>query len=202
MDTVFNASPASLAGPLVIALVALLLPLAWRAVRAPHLARIGMRNVVRQRIRTLLILFGLMLATTFVSAALTIDDTLVLAVKNVAVFDAGRIDEEVRGGTGPLGLYPATLGDTLHNALSIQPHVAGVAPGLTINNVLIVDETSRQTRGRALAIALAPSSTGPLAHMHTLDTNAPATIGALAAGEVYLNRSAAELLAAQPGDHI
>src|SRR5215472_18643467 len=162
MDTVFNASPASLAGPLVIALVALLLPLAWRAVRAPHLARIGMRNVVRQRIRTLLILFGLMLATTFVSAALTIDDTLVLAVKNVAVFDAGRVDEEVRGGSGSLGLYPDSTGATLLAGLANQPHVAGVAPGLTLDDVLIVDDTSRQVRGRALAIALSPDSTGPL----------------------------------------
>src|SRR5262249_15287931 len=124
MDTLNGASPASLAEPLAIVLVALLLPLAWRAIRAPHLPRIGMRNVVRQRIRTLLILFGLMLSTPSAPAARRSADTLVPAVKSVAVSAPGRIDEEVRGGTGPPGLSPATLGDTLHNALSVQPHVA------------------------------------------------------------------------------
>jgi putative ABC transport system permease protein len=200
MDTVFNASPASLAGPLVIALVILLLPLVWRAFRSPHLARIGVRNVVRQRIRTLLILFGLMLATTFVSAALTIDDTLVLAVKNVAVFDAGRVDEEVRGGSGSLGLYPDSTGATLLAGLANQPHVAGIAPALTLDDVLIVDDTSRQVRGRALAIALSPESSGPLAQLQHMDGSAAPPISALGPADVYLNRSAGALLGAQPGD--
>ncbi len=96
------ALPAQLISNPIIALVVLTLVavfvLALAALRAQHLLRIGVRNVGRRRLRTSLIVFGLMLSTTFVAASLAVDDTISLAVQTVAVFTLGRVDEDVRGG--------------------------------------------------------------------------------------------------------
>ncbi len=92
MNNVFEFSPSKLAPPLIIATVVAVVALLWQGWRWPHLLRIGLRNVPRRKLRTALVLFGLMLATTFVAAAIAIDDTIVLAVKTVAVYNLGRID--------------------------------------------------------------------------------------------------------------
>ncbi|HKT39159.1 MAG TPA: hypothetical protein VJR48_12365, partial [Ktedonobacterales bacterium] len=95
MNSIFEFSPGGLAWPLAVATALIALILIWQAWRAPHLLRIGLRNVPRSKSRTVLVVFGLMLATTFVACAITIDYTLVVAVKTVAVYNLGRVDEEV-----------------------------------------------------------------------------------------------------------
>src|SRR5579885_3766818 len=76
------------------------------ALRRPIFLKIGLRNVPRRRLRMVLIIFGLMLATTFISAALAVGDTISTAVRSVAVYNYGRVDEIVSGGHGALGLFP------------------------------------------------------------------------------------------------
>ena len=69
----------------------------------------------------LLIILGLMLATTFISAALAVGDTISTAVRSVAVFNYGRVDEIVSGGHGDLGLFPQGI------SYRIEQHLAGDA---------------------------------------------------------------------------
>jgi putative ABC transport system permease protein len=192
------ADPARLLVALALAAV---VALALVALRAPHLLRIGIRNVGRRRLRTGLILFGLMLSTTFVAAALAVDDTITTAVQTVAVFNLGRVDEDVVGGQGPLRTYPAEVGQEVVAGLRPEREVAGVAPALSVSDVLVADETARQVRSGVTALGMDASAAGPLADLRA-PHNAPASPAALAPGELYFNASVASLLSAHPGDTV
>lgn len=200
METLFATSPDRFARLLIVLVAVALLVLLVRGLYTPLLVRIGLRNARRRPLRTTLIVFGLMLATTFVSTALIIDDTVNLAITNVAVFSLGRVDEEVVGGSGPLGLYPQSYGDVLAQALQRDPHAAGVAPGFAVPDLLIVDEATRQVRGDVYGVAVDPSHAGPLGELHSVSGPDKPAIADLAADELYLNRQSGDFLRARPGD--
>ncbi|MFI5274513.1 MAG: ABC transporter permease, partial [Ktedonobacterales bacterium] len=199
MDNIFSFSATTLLRPLLIAAVAAAVLLGLRGLRTPHLARIGVRGAGRRPLRTVLIVFGLMLSTMFVASALAVDDTITTAVKTVAVFNLGRIDEDVIGGGGASRLYPAAYGDTLTDGFASDPHVAGVAPALTASNLLLADGNARQVRGGVTGIALAPNASGVLGNLRDA-AGRPAPSAALGASDVYLNRTLGALLNAHPGD--
>ncbi|HKW22540.1 MAG TPA: FtsX-like permease family protein [Ktedonobacterales bacterium] len=201
MNSVFEFSPDSVAKPLAIATALVALLLMWQATRTPHLLRIGLRNVPRRKLRTALVVFGLMLATTFVASAIAIDDTIVLAVKSVAVYNLGRIDEQVvrRGSTAP---FSAAFGDEVREALASNGHVAGIAPALTLSNVLVADETARQVRGGVTALAVDDVGAGPLTAFSDTNTGSTISLSTLRDNQLLLNRSIAQLLNAHTGDTI
>jgi putative ABC transport system permease protein len=189
-------STALLVGTALAALLALLAVVA----RAPYLVRIAARNTRRRPLRSLLIVAGLMLATTFISAALVLDDTIVLAVKQVAVYSLGRVDEEVVSRSSGLGLYPAGDALLVEATLAHDRRVAGVAPALAVPDLLVVDENTRQVRGNVLGIGLDDTEAGPLGQFTAPNGLVAPPIREMGPGELDLNRSAARLLAASPGD--
>jgi putative ABC transport system permease protein len=199
MGTVFDFATRDLTRLLVAIALLAALTLAWQTARHPHLARIGLRNIRRRGLRTMLIVLGLMLSTTFLATALVIDDTVTLAVRSVAVYNLGRIDEDVlRRGTQN-GLYPGDVEQPVYDALRGDPAVAGVAPALSLSDLLVADVTSRQVRGGVAGLGLATSAAGPLGALHTTG-GAAASPDALPAGTIYLNTGLAQLLSAHAGD--
>ena len=201
MVNIFSFNSDALVRPLVVAVLAAVVLLLLRALRVPHLARIGVRGVGRRPLRTALIVFGLMLSTMFVASSLAVDDTITTAVKTVAVFNLGRVDEDVIGGSGNLNLYSERYGDQLQAGLAGDHRVAGVAPALVAGNLLVADETARQVRGDVNGIALAPDSSGPLADLRDASGHT-APPSALDPGGIYLNRTLGTLLNARPGDSV
>lgn len=199
MNSFFDFSSGALAQPFSLLALAATATLLLLAIRGVHLARIGVRNAGRRPARVALIVAGLMLSTMFIAASLAVDDTISLAVKTVAVYNLGRVDEDILGGNGSLGLYPAWIGDSVVDGLSGKPHVAGVAPALVVPDVLVADETARQVRGGVSSIGLAAEAAGPLGDLRS-PNNAPASLAALRPNEVYLNTSTARLLNASAGD--
>lgn len=202
MNSVFEFSPDSVARPLAIVTALVALILIWQATRTPHLLRIGLRNVPRRKLRTALVVFGLMLATTFVASAIAIDDTIVLAVKSVAVYNLGRVDEQVVRRGGSTAPFPAEFGDEVRNVLASNGHVAGIAPALTLSNVLVADQTARQVRGGVTALAIDDVGAGPLTAFSDASTGAAMSLSTLHDNQVLLNRSTAQLLNAHTGDTI
>ncbi len=202
MNSVFEFSPDSVARPLAIATALVVLMLIWQATRTPHLLRIGLRNVPRRKLRTALVVFGLMLATTFVASAIAIDDTIVLAVKSVAVYNLGRIDEQVVRRGGSMAPFSAAFGDEVRDALAGNGHVAGIAPALTLSNVLVADEKARQVRGGVAALAIDDVGAGPLTAFSDTSTGTAIPLTTLHDNEILLNRSTAQLLNAHTGDTI
>ncbi len=195
-------SPQSLALPLVVAVAIGVAVLAVRAWRSPFLARIGLRNVGRRRLRSGLIVLGLMLATMFVSTALTLNDTMVRAVQNVAVFSLGRVDEEVAGGSGPLGMFSGETATVARNALAPDQHVADVEAAIELPNVLVEDETTRQVRGDVLAVGIDPTAKGTLADVRDAASGSSRPITSLSSSSLYLNSETATLLHARVGDSL
>ena len=202
MNSVFEFSPDSVAKPLAIATALVALLLIWQATRTPHLLRIGLRNVPRRKLRTALVVFGLMLATTFVASAIAIDDTIVLAVKSVAVYNLGRIDEQVVRRGGSTAPFSAAFGDEVRDALASNGHVAGIAPALTLSNVLVADETARQVRGGVTALAIDDVGAGPLTAFSDSSSGAAISLSTLRDNQILLNRNTAQLLNAHTGDTI
>ncbi len=175
--------------------------LAAMGLRNPHLVRVGLRNVPRRWGRTALIVFGLMFSTMFVASSLMVDDTITLAVQSVAVFNLGRIDEDVVGYSDGLGLYSSTYGPVVTQALNGDPHVAGVAPSLSVQNLFLADTATRQVRSSVTGLGMDPNEAGPLGQLRD-QSGAAASMQALASNEIYLNRNAGALLFAHPGDTI
>src|SRR5260221_3965530 len=201
MNDLLSLSVASWVRPLALAALVTVGGLLAMALRHPHLAKIGLRNVPRRWLRSWLVVAGLLLATMFIGAALAVGDTIPLAVKNVAVFNLGRIDEQVIGGEGTLGLFPAEVGGIVQQALGSDAHVAEVTPALVVPNLLVADDTARQVRGGISGLALASSESGPLTDLRAR-TGSGNVLQQLTPGGLYLNRSADQLLGAQPGDKL
>lgn len=201
-DTLLTFSASALATPLLVALLVAAAALVVRGLLAPYLVRIGLRNAPRRLLRAALIVFGLMLATTFVASSLAIDDTISLAVRTVAVYDLGRIDEDVVGGSGLLNSYPLASASLVEQALAHHPEVVGVAPTLVVTNTLVADETAREVRGGAAAIGMRPDNAGVLGALRDTTTGAPRSLLALGPQDVYLNRRLAADLNARPGDTV
>jgi putative ABC transport system permease protein len=200
VTTIFDTSPTAWTQPLLLLTLVALVALLLLGARNTYLARIAVRNVPRRKLRTALIIFGLMLGTTFIAAALAVDDAIALGVRTIAVYNLGRIDEEVLGGDGPLSAYSEAYGARVVDRLRGDPQVAGVTSALLVQDVLVADETSGQVRGRVGALALDPEGGGALVDLRAASGNAPTPIDTLAPDEVYLNRNAATLLNAHPGD--
>jgi len=202
MNSIFEFSPGELAWPLAAATALIALILIWQAWRAPHLLRIGLRNVPRSKSRTVLVVFGLMLATTFVACAITIDYTLVVAVKTVAVYNLGRVDEEVVRPGGSTTPFSQDVGALVRETLVTNPYAIGIAPGLQLPNTLVADETSRQIRGGVSTLAVDNSVAGQLTRFTKASNGAPVSLDSLHDGEILVNRSAGTLLNAHTGDTI
>ncbi len=199
MDSIFSFSADNLLKPLVLSALLASAALLIVGIREPHLARIGLRSIGRRRIRTILIVSGLMLSTTFVASSLAIDDTITLAVKTVAVFNLGRIDEDAYGGSGQLGLFSTDISTRLEGQLGNDPQIAGMAPSLVAPNTLVADMTARQVRGGVTALAYIPDHAGPLGALHSIE-GAPVSVSSLAGNQVYLSRNLAVLLGSKTGD--
>lgn len=201
-DTLLTFSPGALTTPLLVALAVAACALVGRGLLTPFLARIGLRNAPRRLLRAVLILFGLMLATTFVASALAVDDTITLAVRTVAVYNLGRVDEDVAGGNGPLNTFDQDAARLVFKALRGDPEVAGIAPALVVPNTLVADDSARQVRGGVTALGMQPDQAGVLGTLADTATGAARPVQALGAHDVYLNGPLASALDARVGDMV
>ncbi len=164
--------------------------------------KIGVRNIPRRRTQMLLIVFALMLSTTLLSSVLTTSDVMESALKSVAVYNLGNIDELIEGGRGPTGLYPDYIYYRVAERARRDPgsNIAAVSAALREQNLLIADETSRQVRSQVTGLGIIPGSETGFGGMLNVVNKKQMTIAALHPDEVYLNQTLAPLLNAKAGD--
>src|SRR6266571_3828315 len=140
-------------GPLATALAALLVlvfvVLAAFGVRNRVFLKLGVRNVRRRRARTALIVAGLMLGTTIITAALASGDTMSYTIRSAAIRVMGSTDEliaakganaDIRtpGDATGVAYLPAQIVPDLARALRRTGHVDGVAPAI-IESIAVQD---------------------------------------------------------------
>src|SRR5690349_13263620 len=78
-----------MAGAVAAALLVLLVLAGWNRV----LFKMALRNIPRRRAQTVLIVFGLMLATLITTASLAVGDTSAYSLQAIQIRQTGGIDE-------------------------------------------------------------------------------------------------------------
>jgi putative ABC transport system permease protein len=210
MTKIFGIPAGGLAAVLVILLLLALAGLVVLALRNRVFFRLGVRNVGRRRGRTALIVTGLMLGTTIISAALATGDTMSNTIRGTAVTALGRTDEVVaaRGvgaaltsGSGATGglYFPEGYASVVGREVRGTGLVDGIQP-VIIEPVAVQDATSRQTEPRVTLFATDPARMRGFGQIRA--DGRPVSLADLKPGELYLNTRGADKLAARPGDTV
>ena len=105
--------------------------------------RIGIRNVYRARGRTVLLVLGLLVATTIVSGSLVVGDTINQLEVHYTVLAVGYNDEVV-GNQSPSGAwtpFPYAVSTDVAAATAGDSSIAGMAPEI-VSTVSVFDRTT------------------------------------------------------------
>lgn len=203
MDRVFGMPAGPLSVGLAAVLVAAVVVLTVIAARNAVFVRMGLRNVPRRRARSVLIVLGLMLGTTIITAALLTGDTMAGAVRSSVVETLGQTDETVIAGTSA-GVAFAADADTTTAYFPADAAITAVdraAASLPVDGVLaaVIEPVAAQHR--------AGGRTEPRVTLFAPDPARADGFGfgdvaALVPGEVLLDDEAADELAATVGSEI
>lgn len=160
--------------------------------------KLGVRNIPRRRTQMVLIVFALMLSTTLLSAVLETGNVITSAVRSVAVFNLGSVDEVITGGRG--GFFSESVYHQLIALKQQNPDIAAIGAALEEGDLLVADNTSRQVRSKVTGLGIIPDSEIGFGGMQRNGSNETLRISTLPPDTVYLNQTLAQLLNAHPGD--
>jgi putative ABC transport system permease protein len=166
--------------------------------------RVGVRNLPRRRTQSVLIVFGLMLATLLFSVSFSTGDTLTNSFRDEALAGIGEIDVLVEGetaqGQGRLPYFSEAVKDEVSDALAEDPQVEGVAPAVR-ETVPVVAQESGLSEPSVAIVGLDPRQ--PAAFGTPMGADGTAlSLADLGEGEILLSATAAERLEAGPGDQL
>lgn len=141
---------------------------AWIAIRNPLLVRMGLRNAVRRKAQTTLIVIGLMLSTLIISAAFATGDTVGYSITNAVYRNFAQADLILarnvdRTRAAGEGVSSADLA-ALKAFLAKDGDVDGVA-GIVQERVPALNAERRLSEPRALLAGIDPAD---LAGFHSL----------------------------------
>jgi len=206
----FGAPPVTvaawMAGAVGVILLILLVLVAFNRV----LLKMALRNIPRRRAQTVLILFGLMLATLIITASLAVGDTLGYSLQAIQMRQIGGIDEaftrhtdrSVQGAsTTDSDFFSATqAADVIARAKS-DPNVES-ATGAIVAPGSMIDSTTNQSSSENVAIfGVQPDFNAVWGSLRSRSGAALDAAG-LAPGEVYIGNSLADRLNAGKGDRL
>ncbi len=212
MTSFFGIPPITVATWMAGAVGAVLLVLVVFAAFNRVLLKMALRNIPRRRAQTVLILFGLMLATLITTASLAVGDTSAYSLQAIQIRQTGGVDEAfTRHDASQLVQGASTRSDadffTEAQAADViaksksDPNVTA-AVGVIAAPGSMIDTTTGQSASENVAIFGVPATFasvwGPLHNRSgaTLDTSQ------LAGGEVFLGNSLASILDAHAGDQL
>jgi len=180
---------------LAVAVIALVL-----AVRHRLALRIGMRNVYRARGRTVLLILGLLVATTIVSGSLVVGDTITQVNVHYTVLGVGYNDEII-GNQSPSGAYtafPYSVFTNVSTATTGDSSIAGMAPEI-VTRVSLFDRTTGVPQVNLYLIGVNGNQSSQLGDF-VADNGTP--IAGPAPGQVLMDDLAASELGASTGDSV
>jgi putative ABC transport system permease protein len=187
-------------GLLVLVLLAVLVVAIALAVRHRLAFRIGMRNVYRARGRTILLLLGLLVATTIISGSLVVGDTITQVNVHYTVLGVGHNDELV-GNQSPSGAYtpfPYSVYSNVSAATANDTSILGMAPEI-VTRVSMFDRTSGVPQVNLYLIGVNANQSSQLGDF-VADNGS--IVNGPAPGEVLLDDLAASEMNASTGDSV
>jgi len=180
------------------------------------LLKMGLRNIPRRRAQTTLIIVGLMLSTVIITSAFGTGDTVSYSIHSLSVTNLGGVDETVTGaaegglgfaaqgsgaGSGGADYFAASTAGRVGNNSVVRANTDGVV-GVVAQSVPLKDLTTRQTKANTVLLGVPPDYPTAAFYPLTAGSGAAAGLGALGAGEAYINDQAAHALGAHGGDHL
>jgi putative ABC transport system permease protein len=160
--------------------------------------RIGMRNVRRARGRTVLLILGLLIGTTIISATLVVNDTVGALNEHFVIQTYGYTDEGIynQTPTGGFQYFPYTTYTNLSTALGNDPRVAELTPEiLSVAQAIDVRNGVPETNLDLVGVNGNQSTQlGPFV------TDSGTNLVGPAPGQTLLDDQAAQQLGAQAGD--
>ncbi|GHO49029.1 FtsX-like permease family protein [Ktedonospora formicarum] len=173
-----------------------LLILTGLSMNNPLLWRMGMRNILRHRAQTLIMLTGLLLSSIFLTVSFGLPDSLSHSVTADRLEKLGDVNESVTGHftqaeiDSALGHIRQQTGVQATTAVYLNPLAANFRvqrTGATLTNQYI--------------LALPPDFEQVYGPLHNSQGQTVAS-ASLRSGEVLLSRSVARSLDVKPGDHV
>lgn len=180
---------------LVVAVIALILALRHRLA-----FRIGIRNVYRARGRTILLVLGLLVATTIISGSLVVGDTVTQVDVHYTVLAIG-FNDEVIGNQSPSGAFlpfPYSVYSDVAAATSTDTSIAGIAPEI-VGSVSVFDHSSGIPQTNLNLIGVNANQSAQLGNFVSTDGT---TVVGPASGQILLDSLAASELNATAGDSV
>jgi putative ABC transport system permease protein len=188
----------------------LVLVLLGFAVANRVLLRMALRNLPRRRAQTGLIVFGLMLASLIITAALAVGDTLSYSLQSIEMRQIGGIDEAVarQFDRGPAGagltdadFFTAAQASSVIDRARSDPNVDSAA-GVIVAPASVSDvNTSQASSENVLAFGV-PAVFDRLWGGLRGRSGGPLSAADLGPSDVYLGSSLADKLNAGRGDRI
>jgi len=206
MNSLFGIPMNTIMVALLVLLAISLATVAVAALRNRVMFLVGLRNIPRRRAQTILIIIGLMLSTLIISAAFTTGDTVDYSISSTVYEIMGHVDEVVQfeseeGGVGASDIsIPSSTVQQLEAGVGNDPDIDGIAPAL-VETVPAVNERVRLSAPTVSVVGLDPARMDAFPDVVDLKGRL-LDIGALGEDQVYLNKSAADELAAQVGDTV
>ncbi len=187
-------------GALLLVLLVVAVVLLVLAVRHRLAFRIGLRNVYRARGRTVLLVLGLLVATTIVSGSLAVGDTITQVNVHYTVLGVG-LNDEIVGNQSPSGTYtpfPYSVFTALSAGTAGDSSIAGMAPEV-VSRFSLFDRTSGVPQTNLYLVGVNGNQSRQLGNF-VADNGT--SIPGPAPGEVLLDDLAASELNASAGDSV
>lgn len=203
MDSLFGIPLVNILIALVAMVAAIFAVLAWIGFRNPLLVKMGLRNLLRRKTQTVLIVIGLMLSTLIISAAFATGDTVGYSVTNTVYEELGEADllvvfDRERAEVG------RRMTDEDVRALeaigAADPDIDAVS-GLIQLSIPALNPEARLSEPQASVVGLHPDTSDGLNGLVTEDGVA-LSVRDLGEGEAYITRNLADEILAETGSTV
>ncbi len=166
------------------------------AVRHRHLGRLAVREAVRRKSQTLLVIAGLTVGTAAITAALVAADSVDDTSLGLTARTWGSVDLTVTAGGG---FFPAEVAGRLAAAPAVARATDGVSAGIDLAGS--VSDLDTRQGAPITVVGFDPRSQAPFG-AYVLTTGRRTTGPGLAPGGVLLSQVLADKLGARPGDRL
>ena len=212
MNSLFGIPMNDIMAVLLVLLGISLSTVAFVAWRNRVMFAIGIRNIPRRVAQTVLIIIGLMLSTTIISAAFTTGDTVDHSITKMVYDTTGHVDETVQVGDTLLGegengtpvvrrqAVPESLAADLEGRFQGDSEINGFLP-VILEPVAAANPNTRQSAPLGVLTGLDASRLD--AFPDTVDKDGKTvSVAALADDQILVNESMADELDVKPGDSV
>ena len=203
MNNIFGADINDIALGVGIAVAIVMAVLVVFTLRRPLVVKMGLRNIPRRRAQTILIVFGLTLATIIVTMSFVTGDTLAISVREAALDEQRRIDhridvaEDSAFAPGADRLVAQQVLDDLRELLGTDPRVDGLF-GALIEPVSVRNLDTRLSEPTFWLVGVEPADVDAVGAVPDRQGREFAMSG-VAAGEIVINETIAQQLAVEVG---